>query len=144
MSRQSLSFAIAAAVLTAVAGCSSNHVPLSSRPGSSGDGEALARTVASRARCGSFEEFDASHRDRWSFTCQKSGDMFVITTAETDAAFASQLVELRSANRPGKAGPFSVVSQFQTPGSRTTAAALRAFPGELVGPATSGVAGAKP
>lgn len=102
----------------AITGCSTNNGSGWGRAGNSGDGEALGRSVAARARCGSFEAFAANRRDRWSFTCRTSDDMFEIMAAQNDAVLSALLAALRSARLPGRAGPCDVVSQFQTAGTR--------------------------
>lgn len=125
---------LAVASTLMVAGCGTSHVSLKERPKDVDSARDLATTVADRADCGSFEDYQIKSTDYWTFTCQKSDRTYLIRADAATATRGELIKKLKTDRDPYKTGPFFLVAEFHTQGLANSAADLNAFPGDLVVP----------
>jgi hypothetical protein len=91
------SIAVMTVLALSVAACSPAIVPLDTKPASDGQARDLASTVASKASCGSFEDY-SSHPDRqeWTFTCQRGEVPYDILVFGSEASVTAGIAQLQS------------------------------------------------
>ncbi len=69
-----------------VAACGQPMGKISDQPHDLSSGRALARAVTHKTGCGYIEDFSLPAADHWNFSCQYGEDLFVIHTANSEAA----------------------------------------------------------
>jgi hypothetical protein len=117
-------------VVCLLGGCASPTVSLQSQPRDQRAAKDLAETVAEKANCSGFEDYDLSAKDHWDFTCQNPNRIFLIRVVTNTTAKEDTIKKLTVSGNPYKAGRFFLVYEFSAQGQFNTPADLADFPGD--------------
>ena len=127
--------ALSVAGLMMVSGCRSD-TSIESQPTDSSSGRDLAKAVAGKAECGSFEDSFLLASGRLTFSCQINGQTFLIQVFTSEKEKEARDQELSDADIPHKVGKSFLVWEAKgaVAGTESTpepglAEDLAAFPG---------------
>ena len=112
----------------ASAGCGGATTSLAATPHSPNAARALARTVAEKAQCDGFEDFNVPRVGPWDFSYQIKEDLFVIHTTAAGGGAAS-------AREPRRVGSHFTVTAATGPTATDPEHSLSTFPGKYEHPA---------